>query len=80
MSVQVELCASAVAVLDHAHPGFVLSDLKGAGRRRDEAADVFEVCPADAPGTVHQEHHVSDGAEGAFWKKRYQTFYTERRS
>ncbi len=70
--VQVKLCSCVTAVLDHAHPRFVLADLKGASRRWDEVADVFEVWPADTRGAVHQEHHIGDGTDRAFWEKREQ--------
>jgi len=70
MPLEGELRPGVAAELDHAHPGPVRPDVKGAGRRRDEAADVFEVGPADAPGAVHQEHHVGHGAGRAFWVKR----------
>lgn len=69
VGVQAELHARVAAVLDHAHAGFVFSDLKSARRCRDEAADVFEVGSAHAPRTVHQEQHVGEGASGAFWEK-----------
>ncbi|TNN39138.1 hypothetical protein EYF80_050702 [Liparis tanakae] len=68
MPLEEELRPGVAAELDHAHPGPVRPDLKGAGRRGDEAADVFEVGPADAPGAVHQEHHVGHGAGRAFWE------------
>lgn len=69
VTIEGELGPRVAAVLDNAHPGPVRPHLKGAGRRREEAAHVFEVCPADAPGAVHQEHHVGHGAGGAFWVK-----------
>lgn len=51
-----ELCAGVCAVLNYGHPGLVLADVKGAGQRADEAADVLEVFSAHTPGTVHQEN------------------------
>lgn len=69
MLVQAELGSRSVPVLDHAHPGSVLADLKGSGGGRNEAADVFEVGPADAPGTVNQEDQISHRRGGAPWEQ-----------
>lgn len=69
VALQGELCPGVAAELDHAHTRFILPNLKGAGHRRDEAADVLEVGPANAPGTIHQKHHVGHGAQRAFWEK-----------
>lgn len=61
-----ELGAGVRAVLDHGHPGLVLADVEGPGQRGDEAADVLEVLPPHAPGTIHQENQVCDCTDGTF--------------
>lgn len=41
--VEVKLCLGISAVLDHAHPGLVLPNLKGTRHGGDEVTDVFKV-------------------------------------
>lgn len=46
---QGELCAGVCAVLNHAHPGLVLANVKSPSQGCDEAADVLKVLSAHAP-------------------------------
>lgn len=63
VAVEGELSAGVCAVLDHGHPGLVLSDVEGTSQGTDEAADVLEVFPANAPGAIHQEDQVCYGTD-----------------
>lgn len=69
VGVQAELHTSVAAILDHAHSGFVLANLKSACCCRDETADVFEIGSTHAPRTVHQEQHIGHSTNRAFWEK-----------
>lgn len=68
MLVQFEFSSRVTAVLNHPHPGFNFTYLKGTGHCRDKVADVFEVCPAHAPGAVHKEHYICNGTDRASWE------------
>ena len=60
---QGELGSDVAAVLDHAHPCLVLAKVERPRHRRHDVADVLEVFPPHAPGAVHQEDQVGDGAD-----------------
>lgn len=63
VAVEGELSAGVCAVLDHSHPGLILSDVEGPSHSTDEAADVLEVFPANTPGAIHQEDQVCYGID-----------------